>query len=110
MLKLRIALVLALIAAVITAVVGAVQGARATTILYRTLVSLAVFGGGAYLAGKAAEQYLLRLADVKPKGQKIDITSKDASLGPDELLNPSYAEQQFSPFIPEKPKKNSTQE
>jgi hypothetical protein len=100
-LKLRLALCLALIVAVLTASVGLAQGVRPLTVLYRTFISLLVFGVGGYLLGCVAESFLTRwLESVKPKGQKVDILSEDGLLSGDELLNPSHAAQPFSPLIP----------
>lgn len=102
MLKLRVSLGLALVVAVLTATVGLVQGARPITVLYRTVSTLAGFSLGGYLAGCLAEAYLKRrLAGVKPKRQGVDIISKDGAIDNDELLNPSHATPQFSPFVPE---------
>ncbi len=102
MVKLRIALGVALVVAVLTAAVGLVQGVRLPTVLYRTAISLVGGALAAYLAAHLAEAYFRRrFADIKVSGKKVDITSKDGLIENDELLNPSHATQQFSPFVPE---------
>jgi len=102
MIKLRISLGLALVVAILTAIVGLVQGARLITVFYRTVISLAGFSLGSYLAISLIEMYLKRRFDgVNPKRQKLDIISKDGIIENDELLNPSHAAPQFSPFVPE---------
>jgi hypothetical protein len=102
MVKLCIALGIALVVALFTAVFGLMQGVRPVTVLYRAVVSLAGFALAGYLAGIAAESYVRRRVDaVKPRGNKVDIISKDGVLEKDELLNPSHAAQQFTPLVPE---------
>lgn len=111
MFKFRIAFGLALIVAFLTAVVGLTQGARPLTLLFRTFVSLAVFGLGGYLLGTLAEIWLARrLAKVNAKGQKVDIIDKDSAISVDELINPSHASPQFNPFVPDNFDRISTRE
>jgi len=100
--KLRIALGLALVVAGLTAAVGLVQGLRLPTVFYRTAISLAGFALAAYLAANLAESYVRRrFAGIKLKRNKVDIISKDGIIDNDELLNPTHATPQFSPFVPE---------
>ncbi len=102
MLKLRLALGLALLVAILTATVGLVQGIRPLTVLYRTFISLVVFAVGGYLLGGLVESRVTSwLASLKPKGQKVDIISKEDYLDNDELLSPSHAAAPFSPLIPD---------
>jgi len=109
MLKLRIALGLALVTAVLTAAAGMVQEVRPLTILYRTAMTFAGFSLGGFLAAMATEAYYRRrFADIKPKGKKIDIISKEVLFDKDELLNPAHASPQFSPLTPESFEKLTT--
>jgi hypothetical protein len=102
MLKLCIALGLALVVAAFTAVFGLMQGVRPVTVLYRAVVSLAGFTLAGYLAGIVAESYVRRRFEgIKPRGNKVDIISKDGVIENDELLNPSHASPQFAPFVPD---------
>lgn len=102
MVKLRIAIGLALVVAVLTAAVGLMQGLRLPTVFYRTVISLTGTALAAYLAVNLAGAYFSRrFADIKPGRNKVDIISKDGIIENDELLNPSHATPQFSPFVPE---------
>lgn len=65
MLKIWLAIGLAAIVAVITMLMGLINQARFTVILYRTIISIAVFGSCGYLMGivfdKKIMPYIIRL-------------------------------------------------
>lgn len=58
MLKLYIALCLALVVGIFTLIIGFLNDARLATILYRTIISMVVFGGCGYFLGGVAENFL----------------------------------------------------
>ncbi len=80
MFKLRVALFLAVIAGLLTFISGLVNDTRPITALYRTGISLVVFGCGGFLLGGMAQTLLARAAtDTALKGQNIDVTDNPAS-------------------------------
>lgn len=102
MLKLCVALGFALVVAAFTAVFGLMQGVRPVTVFYRAVISLAGFTLAGFLAGILAESYFRRRFEgFKPRGNKVDIISKDGVIENDELLNPTHAAKQFTPLVPD---------
>ena len=96
MLKLRIALGLALIVGTLTLTNGLLQGARAATIVYRTIISVVIFGFMGYGLGFITERYFGKVMEKDiNKGQEIDVVSEEQSL--EELSSKS----EFAPFIAE---------
>lgn len=79
MFKLRVALFLAVIAGLLTFISGLVNDTRPITALYRTGISLVVFGCGGFLLGGLAQTLLARATDTELKGQNIDVTDNLAS-------------------------------
>ena len=93
MLKLQSACLLALIAGSLTLITSILSDSRMFTIFYRTILSIGLFGVLGYVAGSFVEPYLQRLtAEIKPKGQKIDIVNEQKNIDIQENGN------QFSPF------------
>ncbi len=96
MLRLRFAGGLALIVGMVTLVISILNDARPTTILYRSVISVSVFGLLGYLLGGLAEKtYLSKLADMKATEQKTAVM--------DEQPEPTLADNsEFAPFTPDK--------
>lgn len=79
MFKLRVALLLAVIAGLLTFISGLMNDTRPITALYRTGISLVVFGFGGFLLGGLAQKLLARTADTaQQKGQNIDVTDNSS--------------------------------
>lgn len=77
-LKVKLAIALAVIAAIITIIMGFVNHARMIVILYRTVISIALFGTCGYIMGLIYEKNLLPYCKKLLKeevGSKIDIQS-----------------------------------
>lgn len=66
MFKLKFAACLALIAGTLTVIIGFVHDARPLTLLYRTALSLVLFGITGYLIGSVCGKFLARLAITPP--------------------------------------------
>lgn len=102
MLNRRMALTLAIIGGILTLLAGVFQDVRLMTIGYRSLVSSLIFGICGYLLGNVIDSYRQRLEDsIKPKGQTIDIISKDED---PEISQPPLPEPEntgFRPFTPD---------
>lgn len=80
MFKLRVALFLAVIAGLLTFISGLVNDTRPITALYRTGISLVVFGCGGFLLGGLAQTLLARTADTDQlKGKNIDVTDNPSN-------------------------------
>jgi len=93
-LKLRFAVCLALVVGITTVIISVLNEARPMTILYRTIISISVFGVCGYFLGSAAETFLLSLLPpLKTRGQKIDIISEKEN---------SDSPNTFDPFTPDK--------
>jgi hypothetical protein len=102
MLKQRLTLFLALTGSLLTIIIGMLNDVRLLTIAYRALVSLFIFALIGYVLGLAAEMFLQRLsATIKPKGQKIDITSEEEVIATDYLTAPDDTETEFRPLTPD---------
>jgi hypothetical protein len=102
MLKQRLTLYLALTGSLLTVIIGLLNDVRLLTIGYRALVSMFIFALIGYVLGIMAEMFLRRLlADIKPKGQKIDITSEDNVIGVDYLAEADDTETEFRPLTPD---------
>lgn len=81
MLKLRSALCLALIVGALTLLNGMLQGARLETIVYRIIISIAIFGFMGYGLGMIVERFLKNIAIKKvEQGQKKDILNEERPL------------------------------
>lgn len=93
-LKLRISLCLALIVGTLTLTYGMLQGARIATIIFRSIVSIVLFGFIGYGLGIIFERYWQKALKEKDKneGQEIDIVSEQQPLG--EVCSDS----EFAPF------------
>lgn len=96
MFKLRVALCLALLVGTLTFANGILYGARLTTIVYRVLISLLIFGTAGYFLGGVGEKFLkeLLLKYTEQEPHK-DIVSQEEHI---EELPPENA---FSPFTSE---------
>lgn len=82
MFKIRAALFLAVIAGLLTFISGLLNDTRPITALYRTGISLVVFGCCGFLLGGMAQMLLLRITEKgKQKGQTIDIVDNAESNG-----------------------------
>lgn len=93
MLKFRIALCLALVVGTLTLTNGILSGARIVTIVYRVVISIAVFAFAGYGVGVVVENFLNKLlAPKKAQDQDIDVDHEQQTI--DELPNQSS----FSPF------------
>jgi len=78
--KLRVALFLAGIAGLLTFISGLMNDTRPITALYRTGISLVVFGCGGFFLGGLAQILLVRVTEtVEHKGQNIDIADTSDS-------------------------------
>lgn len=98
MLKHRIAIGFALFAGTLTLLGSIFQDVRFMTVFYRTVVSVAIFGGAGFLIGIMAEKLLREmLAGIKSKGGNIDIISEPQQPGAEEGSSDSG----FSPFTPD---------
>lgn len=93
-LKLRIALCLALIVGALTLLNGMLQGARLETVIYRIIISIAIFGIIGYVLGIIVERFLKKKLEVKNReqGQKKEIVNEEQPL--DDLPKDS----EFAPF------------
>ena len=78
-LKVKLAIALAVIAAIITIIMGFVNHARMIVILYRTVISIALFGTCGYIMGLVYEKnllpYCIKLLKEEEVGSKLDIQS-----------------------------------
>lgn len=93
MLKLRIALCLALVVGILTLINGILNDARMTTIIYRVVISIVIFGVVGYILGVVGEKiYKELVAENSVPGQHIDIVSEQPMN--DEVVS----ESEFSPF------------
>jgi uncharacterized protein YacL len=92
-LKLRIALCLALIVGALTLLYGMLQGARLETIIYRIIISIAIFGFIGYGLGIIVERSLknLEVKNIK-QGQKKDIVDEK------QPLDDPPKDSEFAPF------------
>jgi hypothetical protein len=88
-LKLRIALYLALIVGALTLLYGMLQGARLETVIYRIIVSIAIFGIIGYGLGIIVERFLKNVAqgqkkdqDIVNEKQPLDDAPKDSEFAP----------------------------
>ena len=92
-LKLRTALCLALIVGALTLLNGVLQGARLETIIYRIIVSVAIFGFIGYGIGLIVERFLKKIAlkKLEEKSQGDKLTNNDY---PDDIADNS----EFAPF------------
>ena len=77
--KVKLAIALAVIAAIITIIMGFVNHARMIVILYRTVISIALFGTCGYIMGLVYEKnllpYCMKLLKEEEVGSKFDIQS-----------------------------------
>ncbi len=102
MLKRRLAFTLAVIGGIMTVLVGFLQDIRPLTIGYRSLVSGLVFGVCGFLLGSMIDSYQQHTPDVfKPKGQTIDIISKDDDTEIGLPATEPSGESEFRPFTAE---------
>lgn len=91
MLKIQFAVGLALAVGIITFIISVMNDARPATILYRTVISLSVFGVFGYLLGIITEKFLFAQSDdLKSTGQKVDIISDqdNTTLNNDPVFDP----------------------
>lgn len=102
MFRLYVAFGLAVAAGLVTAISGLWQDLGTFTLSYRTLISIVIFGAVGFFFGGYAEVFVRGILEtaLNPKGQNIDITSKDSIIEADELINPSHAQKNFSPLTP----------
>ncbi|AJQ27343.1 hypothetical protein [Pelosinus fermentans] len=92
MLKLRTALCLALIVGTLTLLNGVLQGARIETIIYRIIVSIAIFGFIGYGIGLIVERFLkIALKKLEEKSQRDELKENEPS---DDVTENS----EFAPF------------
>lgn len=93
MLKLRIALCLALVVGTLTLTNGIIYGARTVTIIYRTVISVVIFGFAGYALGVVAERFLKKLVEEDNiQEPNTNVVSEEQAM--DELPTESA----FSPF------------
>jgi len=92
-LKLRAALCLALIVGTLTLLNGVLQGARLETIIYRIIVSVAIFGFIGYGIGLIVERFLKNIAlkKLEEESQKDRLQENESS---DDITDNS----EFAPF------------
>ncbi|CUH96113.1 hypothetical protein P22_2201 [Propionispora sp. 2/2-37] len=98
MYKLRFAGCLALVVAVLTLTISVVHGARPMTILYRTFISIGIFGISGFIFGSIVERFFGHiLSSLRPQEDQDDLVegvkkveSKNATKSVD-----------FTPFTPE---------
>jgi len=95
-LKLRIALCLALIVGALTLLNGMLQGARLETVIYRIIISIAIFGLIGYGLGIIVERFL------------ENIVVKNIEQGPKDIVNEEQpleedlpVDSEFAPFTSE---------
>lgn len=88
MLKLRIALCLALVVGTLTLLNGMLQGARLETVIYRMIISIAIFGFIGYGIGMIVESFLHK--KLIEKFQKNSLQ--------EEVLDKDMEESEFTPF------------
>ena len=102
MFRLYVAFGLAVAAGLVTAISGLWQDLGAFTLSYRTLISIVIFGAAGYFFGGYVEVFLHGILEttLNPRGQNVDITSKESIVEADELINPSHAQKEFSPLTP----------
>ncbi len=94
MLKLRFAVGLALFVGIITFFISVANDVRPATILYRSIISLSVFGALGYLLGAVVENFLtMKAKDIKSSEQKVDIISEQENAVPNDHV--------FDPFTPD---------
>ena len=105
-LKLRLAIGLALFAGTLTLVISIVHENRTMTVLYRAIISTAVFGICGYIYGVLVEQYLPMLLKffasteaVAEEELKEEQTSATTLTAAEEEINDNAA---FVPLNPEK--------
>ncbi|AIF52099.1 hypothetical protein [Pelosinus sp. UFO1] len=93
MLKLRIALGLASIVGALTLLNGILQGARIETVLYRIIISIAVFGFIGYGIGIIAEKFLKRVLEKEMgREQETEIINEQ------QPLEDLSIDSEFAPF------------
>lgn len=91
MLKLRIALGLASIVGALTLLNGILQGARIETVMYRAIISIAVFGFIGYGLGIITENFLKRVLEKEMgREQETEIINEQQSLK-DVSIDPEFA-------------------
>jgi len=92
-LKLRTALCLALIVGTLTLLNGVLQGARIETIIYRIIVSIAIFGFIGYGIGLIVERFFenIALKKLEEKSQRDELKENEPS---DDVTENS----EFAPF------------
>jgi hypothetical protein len=95
--KLWFSLGLALLVGTLTLIAGFLSDVRLSSILFRFLISLVVFGLGGYILATLTEKFAIpALVNVKSKGQKIDIISEQ------ELVSENNTEDNsFIPLTPD---------
>lgn len=93
MLKLRIALGLASIVGALTLLNGILQGARIETVMYRAIISIAVFGFIGYGLGIIAENFLRRVL-AKEMGRE----QETESINEQQSLEDLSVDSEFAPF------------
>lgn len=98
MYKLRFAGCLSLVVAILTLTISVVHGARPMTILYRTLISIAIFGIAGFIFGGIVERFFGRtLSSQSPKEDQGELVGEDKK-----IENKVAAESaDFTPFTPE---------
>ncbi len=93
-LKLRTALCLALIVGTLTLLNGVLQGARLETIIYRIIVSVAIFGFIGYGIGLIVERFLKNIALKKLEEKSQEDRLKENESSDDDITDNS----EFAPF------------
>jgi Na+/glutamate symporter len=93
-LKLRIALCLALIVGTLTLLNGMLQGARLETVIYRIIISIAIFGIIGYVLGIIVERFLQKKLEVKNRDQG----QKEESVNEEQFLDDLPKDSEFAPF------------
>ncbi|SFL72551.1 hypothetical protein [Pelosinus propionicus] len=91
MLKLRTALCLALIVGTLTLLNGMLQGARLETIIYRIIVSVAIFGFIGYGLGLIVERFFKKIALKKLNEKYQSDTLKENEPSDDVTGNSEFA-------------------
>jgi hypothetical protein len=92
-LKLRIALCLALIVGTLTLLNGTLQGARLETVIYRFIISIAIFGFIGYGLGIIVERFLQHTV-----AKNLEQEQEKDSLKDDKPSEDSPGDSEFAPF------------
>lgn len=97
--KLKFAACLALLVGTLTVIIGFVHDARPLTLLYRTAISLVVFGIAGYVIGSIGEKFLSRLVAVTPSDSGIHDAAMPGE--PHTEQEEASSSAPFTPFTPD---------